>query len=209
MLKVISLLENELKKELPGKIAHDMLMPEGRMVTSFERKTNHASILILIYPDIEDREKIVFIKRPLYDGHHSGQVGFPGGKFELSDKSYKMTALRESKEEIGINTSAVKIIGNLSDLYIAVSNFLVHPYVGYTENTPTFILDKNEVDYIVEFPFNDLIDLEIKMKQDFQTDRNRKIPYFEINKEVVWGATSMILNEFILVLRKINQNYIF
>lgn len=206
MLTVIKSLKAELKKELPGKTAHNMLMPEGRMLSTINNSTCHASILILIYPDINNKEKVILIKRPVYDGHHSGQVGFPGGKLEPSDKSFKMNALRESKEEIGIDPETVKIIGGLSELYIPVSNFLVHPYVGYTHHTPTFKVDKNEVDYIIEFPLIRLIDLRIKIKQEFQIGIKRTIPYFEINNEVVWGATSMILNEFIIILKRASQN---
>lgn len=206
MYKVISSLKNELSSELPGVAAHQMLLPEGRLILDQGIKKVHASILILIYPDNTNQETIVLIKRPTYNGHHSGQVSFPGGKMETTDQSYEWTALRESEEEIGINALSVKTIGTLSDLYIPVSNFLVHPYIGYIEYTPDFTIDKTEVEYLIEYPLEKLIDLEIKTKLDFSVDKKRKIPYFEINSEIVWGATSMILNEFIFVLKKCRPN---
>ncbi len=202
MYKIILLLENELKKKLPGKNAQQMLMPEGRMLSNINENKVNASVLILLYPNIKGEVSTVLIKRPIYNGHHSGQISFPGGKLEPSDKNFEITALRESKEEIGINPDEIRIIGTLTELYIPISNFLVHPYVGYTLNTPYFLIDKSEVEYIIEFPVKILLSLEIKNRKQIIFDKERNIPYFEINKEIVWGATSMILNEFIQLIRK-------
>jgi 8-oxo-dGTP pyrophosphatase MutT (NUDIX family) len=202
MHKVISLIEHALMKELPGINAHDALMPEGRL--SFHNKSDKtdASVLLLIYPDTNNHGSIVFIKRAVYDGHHSGQISFPGGKQEPIDSTLAITALRESHEEIGITPKDIRIIGQLTNLYIPVSNFLVHPFIGYMTQSPNFIIDKKEVDYIIEFPLKDLLNLEIKQMQKEFLDKTRIIPYFSVKNEIIWGATSMILNEFIQIIKQ-------
>ena len=164
MCSIVRSLERELKRELPGITAHQMLMPE-RIVQEQHKKKVDACVLALIYPNSQNQYTIVFIRRPLYNGHHSGQVSFPGGKVEKSDTSFEHTALRETEEEIGVNPTSIKIIGKLSDLYITISNFLVHPYVGYTNSTPKFFLDKNEVEYIIEYPLFELLNLETKLER--------------------------------------------
>jgi 8-oxo-dGTP pyrophosphatase MutT (NUDIX family) len=195
-------LQEKLNTPLPGKKAQQMLSPETR--NAYKSGTNRieAAILILIYQNAIDKDLMtVFIKRPKYNGHHSGQVSFPGGKYEESDISIEQTALRESQEEIGINVDSVNILGKLTNLYIPVSNFMVHPFVGYTKEIPKFVIDKNEVDYMVYSSIDQLINLKIEFtKKEFnQTQYN--IPYFNINGETVWGATAMILNEFIEILK--------
>lgn len=202
MHRVVSLIESALMKELPGIKAHKALMPDGRL--SFHNKTDKtdASVLLLIYPDINKHESIVFIKRSVYNGHHSGQISFPGGKQEPIDSTFEITALRESQEEIGINPKDIRLIGQLTDLYIPVSNFLVHPFIGYMPKIPNFILDKKEVDYIIEFPLKDLLNLKIKQMQKEFMGKTRIIPYFSVKNEIIWGATSMILNEFIQIIKQ-------
>ena len=203
MQSLIKSIEIALKnKDLPGIEAHNQLMPESRVLYNENPNKTNAGVLLLIYPDIKNIFKIVFMKRPRYNGHHSQQISFPGGKEELRDTSIEQTALRESQEEIGIDPTTINIIGELSTIYIPVSNFLVFPFIGYTYSIPDFRIDRSEVDYLIEFPILNLPELKIKQFEKTLNGIPYVIPYFDINGEVIWGATSMILNEFILLLKK-------
>ncbi|MFB6306378.1 MAG: CoA pyrophosphatase, partial [Flavobacteriales bacterium] len=104
-----------------------------------------SAVLLLLFPTENHSLETVFIQRPEYDGVHSGQISFPGGGREIHDKNLKETSLRETREEIGVLDNEVSIIGNLSDLYIPPSNYLVTPFVGYTDKAPNFNPDSNEV----------------------------------------------------------------
>jgi 8-oxo-dGTP pyrophosphatase MutT (NUDIX family) len=188
---------------LPGPEAQLKLSPEARkLFAESEIKTN-AAILILLYKDIAGILSTVFMKRQTYNGPHSAQISFPGGKFEPDDGSLSNTALRESQEEIGIVSDQVEIIGKLTELYIPVSNFLVHPFIGITLTTPEFKIDKSEVDYLITIPIQELINLPVLFTKKEYEQQSFVVPYYNINKEMIWGATAMILCEFIEVLKKI------
>ena len=143
----------------------------------------------------------VLILRTSDHGVHSGQVSFPGGKKEESDRSLEDTALRETEEEIGIKKNDVKVIGHLSELYIPTSGFLVQPFVGYLNKKPLFHPDKNEVQKLIEVPLFLIMDDGIVKETTILKSKTRnqkseiRIPYFDIHGEVVWGATAMILSE--------------
>ena len=163
------------------------------------------SVLILIYTE-NDEFLTVFIKRTEYKGVHSGQVSFPGGRFEPGDLNYEKTALRESQEEIGINISEVEIIGKLSDLYIPPSNFLVSPFIGFISSRPLFKMDKKEVAGIIEVPLNNLLEKSENHGTGYiKTSNNVAIqaPFYEVGGYQIWGATAMITSEFIAVVKKI------
>ena len=139
--------------------------------------------------------------RPDYGGPHSGQVSFPGGKKEEADKDLTATALREANEELGIPSSHVDILGNLTELFIIASNFVVQPVIGYLDFRPEFKLDPREVVEVIETPVSELLRPEIRKERPFEVGRGIEIiaPYFNINGHHVWGATAMMLNEFLTV----------
>ena len=172
-------------------------------IQSFNPK--RGSVLILIYQ--ENNELLtLFIKRTEYKGVHSGQISFPGGKYEPADLIEERTALRETQEEIGINISEVEIIGKLSDLYIPPSNFLVSPFVGFISSKPSFRLNKKEVAGIIEVSLNTLLNKSENYETgNIKTANNASIqaPFYEIGGYQVWGATAMITSEFTEVLKKI------
>jgi 8-oxo-dGTP pyrophosphatase MutT (NUDIX family) len=136
--------------------------------------------------------------RPEYPGVHSGQISLPGGKFEDSDDSLVFTALREAREEIGINPVKVQIIGQLTEMYIPPSNFMVTPIVGYQTSPPRFRADPKEVARIIEVNLVDLLEKRnIRNKNiRLRTGISIKAPVYFIDGNVIWGATAMILSEF-------------
>jgi 8-oxo-dGTP pyrophosphatase MutT (NUDIX family) len=165
-----------------------------------------AGVLILLFP-ANDQLCTVFIKRTEYDGEHSGQISFPGGKFERSDQSLDMTALREAEEEIGIRDSEVEIIGELTPLPIPVSNIEVFPYIGVMDNEPLFKPDPSEVEYIIKAGIKTLLDPGTLSKKEMLLFNDIiTVPYFNIEENHIWGATAMILGEFLEVLRNAGFN---
>ncbi|WP_026970037.1 NUDIX hydrolase [Algoriphagus terrigena] len=203
--QLIGLLERRLKAPLPGKVAHLKMSPQPVDQRRFEpilpANVRNSGVLILLYTDGKSTF-FPLIKRPVYLGFHSGQMAFPGGKMEKTDENVIQTALREAEEEVGIDRHEVRLLGKLTDLYIPTSNFLVSPVVGFLEGIPEFIPDENEVSRIVETDLDFLLSPEIRKQTVLELGENIRLdtPYFEIDGEVVWGATAMILNELIQVL---------
>jgi 8-oxo-dGTP pyrophosphatase MutT (NUDIX family) len=197
-------LSERLKQPLPGARAHDPLraIPVGSVVPRFEHKISPkpGGVLILLY-ERNGKVKFPLIKRPEYTGAHSGQVSLPGGKAEPGESIIE-TALREGEEEIGIRRDSVEVLGVLSDFFVIPSNFLVTPVVGVMHSIPVFRPDEKEVAKILEGSIDDILHSgAIRQKEILAAGKFRMMaPHFEIESEIVWGATAMMLNEFRTVL---------
>ncbi len=137
------------------------------------------------------------IKRTAYPGVHSGQISFPGGKYENSDGNLFHTACRETEEELGISLGRSLAYFELSELYIPPSNFLVHPYMAVVEQDFYFQKETKEVAKILLVSQQELENSPIKTYKE----KKQCIPYFEWGGERVWGATAMILNEIKEILQ--------
>ena len=210
MLNLSNLVDDlryRLLQDLPGARAHEPLRatPVGTLLPKFEHKVppRPGSVLILLYPD---SNRIVFplIKRPDYLGAHSGQISLPGGKAEPGETVIE-TALREAQEEIGVDMRKVEVIGRLSDFFVIPSNFMVTPVVGVASGKPELVPDAVEVVQILHGDITSIIpDHSIRTKEILAAGRYRMMaPHFEIEGEIVWGATAMMLNEFRWVLRDV------
>ncbi|WP_339879330.1 CoA pyrophosphatase [uncultured Algoriphagus sp.] len=203
--EVLSLLEKGMKHPLPGKEAQLSMSPNPQDLRRFDTKLplNHrkSAVLILFYPN-EDKAFFPLIKRPVYPGVHSGQIALPGGKMEEEDQDVIDTALREAWEEVGVLPQQVKLIGKMSDLFIPASNFLVSPILGYSEEMPDFVPEEKEVARIIETAVSTLYEPTIRKKKILEFSNNFRLdtPYFEVDKEMVWGATAMILSELLQIL---------
>lgn len=203
--RIKELLQQAFTKELPGKDAHVKMAPQPldlrRFTTTFSEPPKKSGVLLLFY---QDHGSVYFplIKRPHYPGVHSGQVGFPGSKMEPSDPDILFTALREAEEEIGINASKVEVLGQLSDLYIPTSNFLVSPVIGFVLEKPSFIPEQREVARIIATEVISLFHPEVRKQTQLAVGGGMYLdtPYFAVEEEIVWGATAMILSELIQVL---------
>ena len=165
-----------------------------------------SGVLILLYP-YRDDIGFVLMRRPDYTGVHSGQISLPGGKFEEEqDRDLIATAMREAKEEVGIKPSAVNIIGTLTPLYIPPSNYLVTSVVGWTEQRPEFIADPREVEEIIEMSLTDFLnDLNVRTRRiKLFMGLSANFPCYYIDRNVIWGATAMILSEFRVLLKEVS-----
>lgn len=141
---------------------------------------------------------LILIERPLTMRKHAGQIAFPGGKKEEGDKDLIETALRESYEEIGINPEKINSIGNLSVVYIPVSNYLVYSFVFTHSEKPVLHLNPDEVSQIIEIKLSELLKPESKSVSDIELQNGiiiKNAPCFKIQNKIIWGATSLMLNE--------------
>ncbi len=198
-------LEERLKKPLPGATAHQLMgvSSKGNARPSFDHSLppRPSSVLILFY---EQDGQIFFplIKRPEYVGTHSGQVSLPGGKTEPGE-NYMDTAIRETFEEIGVK-DGIRIIGRLSDFHVAPSNFLIAPVIGVMDTTPLYVPDPFEVARVIVGSLTELLE-EGAVHQTVITIANTyklNAACFEIDGEIVWGATAMMLSELREILRQ-------
>ncbi len=200
-------LAEQLKQPLPGSLAHGPLraLPVGSIKPKFEHNLppRPGSVLILLYQD-GDQIRFPLTIRPDYTGTHGGQISFPGGKAEAGEDDIE-TALREGEEEIGINRKDINVIGRLSQFFVIPSNFMVTPVVAFAERKPTFEADPVEVFRIIEGNLDDLVREDAIRTKEIMAAKLYPMmaPHFEIEGEVVWGATAMMLNEFRLVLKSL------
>lgn len=198
--------EEGMKAGLPGARAHEPMRakPLGPVIPKFEHKTppRSGSVLLLLCPE-SGVIRFPLIKRPEYQGMHSGQISLPGGKAEPGELPVQ-TALREAYEEIGVQPEFVRVLGTLSQFYVIPSNILVTPVVGVSANEPVYCPDASEVVRIIQGNLFDLLaDDAVREKEIEVAGRYRmRAPHFEIEGEVVWGATAMMLNEFRVMLRE-------
>ena len=197
-----------IEVELPASEAHYKMAPLGRILelnaTQIEKKNpKNAAVLMLFYPK-NARTHLVLIVRNSYEGVHSAQIAFPGGKYETEDVTFENTALRETHEEIGIHPENIQIIMPFTQIYIPPSNFMVYPFLGICKEELTFLPDVDEVAKIIELPLSVFLDDEIIINTTMTTSyaKNISIPAFKIEEHIVWGATAMMLSELKEVFKK-------
>ncbi len=159
--------------------------------------------VVLMFYEKKGRTHLFLIKRQDHLQYHPGQISFPGGRCEQGE-TFLETALRETEEEAGIEPSMLTVLGRLKPVYIPVSDFCVHPFVMWHDSNPTFRLDEGEVAAMIEVPADTLLnDCTIGTEKRMRGNEAVIIPYFEIEKHRIWGATAMIMSEMLERLRKI------
>jgi 8-oxo-dGTP pyrophosphatase MutT (NUDIX family) len=166
--------------------------------TGFESSMNPINAAVGIHLFFENEPTLILIERPMTMRKHAGQVAFPGGKQDEEDNNLIDTALRESKEEIGISSSHIIEGGSLTTLYIPVSNFLVHSFVFLHSEKPVLYPNIDEVNQILELKISEILDPQAKSFHDIQLENGIKLkntPCFKIQEKIIWGATSILLNE--------------
>jgi 8-oxo-dGTP pyrophosphatase MutT (NUDIX family) len=166
-----------------------------------------AAVLVLIAPDQVGDARVTLIERTSYDGHHSGEIAFPGGAAEPGDADLVSTALREAGEEIGLDPAAVglRLVGELEPFWIPVSNFRVTPIVAFADHLPAWQPDPREVARVIDAPLASFLpDAPITtIERDVREWRIRYGAYTlaEIAEgPAVWGATARILGQLGAVL---------
>ncbi len=177
----------------------------GKPISWPDRPADHrnAAVLFLLYPAVPERSELnlVFIQRPEYDGAHGGQISLPGGRQEPNE-TLAQTATRETHEEVGVHPDEVTLIGQLGEFYVPASNHNVHPFVGYAPKRPEFVPCEQEVADIIEAPLKTLLDPAARQSEVRNLMRwgDTEVPYFSVNHHKIWGATAIMLKEFLAVL---------
>ncbi len=207
-LHQINLLEEALQAGLPGQSAQLLMAPAHRdeLIRSSRGMENarQSAVLILLFPGENQALSTAFIKRMEYEGVHSGQVAFPGGKYEEEDKDLIATALREANEEAGIRPDTVRVFGTLSDLFVPPSNFIISPVLACSLNKPVFTPDRTEVAEIFTLPLSHFTGKSNIVERDFHPRSGNpvRVPGYQAGDYFIWGATAMILSELIAVAVK-------
>ena len=202
-LSYISLLSSKIDQiSKPGLKAQLKMAPALRFASDktfleVPENAKKAAVMMLLYPNKNNEWMFCLIQRTTYDGKHSGQISFPGGKKEEQDNDFWTTALRETEEEIGIRRSSVTLLTSLTPTYIPPSNFHVYPFLAYTSSIPKFSPELGEVEAVIEVKLKELL-LKDAIKEGPMTTsymKNTNVPMFIFNNNKVWGATAMILSE--------------
>jgi len=206
MNEFAEILGSSLQKPLPGTDVQMEMAPPDRRFRNFPKlpgpSTRVAAVLILLYQK-NGTVFTAFIQRTEYEGVHSGQISFPGGMKEAADKDPIDTALRETNEEVGVDKSSISVLGTLTPLFIPVSDRLVTPVVGWTDIKPEFRLQTDEVVCIIEGELKKFLDPAIvRLKRLEVRGEMRQVRYFDYRDCIIWGATAMILNELLTIIKR-------
>jgi 8-oxo-dGTP pyrophosphatase MutT (NUDIX family) len=197
----INNIKNAWDQQLPGEEIQYRLAPKSRLPKEALLKKNDdfrvSCVLILLYPSGTGEIKTMLIKRPPGTGVHGGQIALPGGKSEEKDASLWHTSIRETEEEVGVDEKHIIEIGALTSLFIPVSKFMVYPFVGYTQSKPNFVANPVEVHQLIPTNINDLLKMPVSEKFVETSYGKINAPYYKLGEHEIWGATAMILSEFI------------
>lgn len=203
---LVKRLEVALSRPLPGLQAQLRMAPNPRVgwdPLKLPDGTRDGAALVLIYPH-DDAFFLPLTVRGSQLRNHTGQVSLPGGRVDEGE-TIEAAALREAEEEIGVGREAVRILGRLTPLHIPVSNYLLHPVVGFVDARPVFNRAEWEVARIIEPTLAQLRD-PATIKREFRTRTTGgqsieiDVPFYDIDREKVWGATAMVLAEFCAIL---------
>jgi len=196
-------LERALREARPGLSAQLRMAPAPRpghrVYTEVEDSCLKAGVLILLYPKDEEIF-LVLIRRTGLMINHRDQIGWPGGQIEAGE-DFVATALREAREELGIDPAGLRVLGNLTPLFIPPSNFCAYPVVALASATPVFRPDPVEVAEVIEVPLRYLADPGAAQRETWLAgERSLEIPFYAFGRHKIWGATAMILSEFLDIL---------
>ena len=193
----------KLADTLPGVDAQMRFAPApprvGWKAGHFPENARTAAALLLLYPG-DAGPAVPLTVRASGLARHAGQISLPGGASDPGE-ALADTALREASEEIGIDPARVRILGELTPVHVLVSGFTLHPVVGVTDHRPEFIAAAGEVEEVLEVSLDHLRDASrIRRGTRVREGIAVEYPYFDLLGHQVWGATAMVLGEFICLI---------
>lgn len=197
-------LRTRLAGTLPGVEAQLRFAPNpvrtGWVAGQFPADARVAAALLLLYPAENGGAAVPLTVRASSLARHAGQISLPGGAADEGE-TLAETALREASEEIGVDPATVRVLGELTPVHVIVSGFTLHPIVGVTDTRPAFQAAPGEVDEILEVSLDDLRDASrIHVSTRIREGVAVEYPYFDLLGHQVWGATAMVLGEFICLV---------
>ncbi len=204
--RFFSNLKEILNKPLPGLTAQLNMVtdprPGNQVYTEVQDSCKRAGVLVLLY--LKDRRVFVVLTRrtDLVERHQS-QISFPGGRQDEGE-SLEQTSLRETKEELGIQSAAIQILGKLTPLYIPPTNYCIYPVVAQMKGSPQFKPSPYEVAEVLEIPLDHLLDPQTLRREIWTLHGTQvEVPFFSFNDHKIWGATAMVLAEFVEITKNI------
>jgi len=205
---IINLIKLKLTESLPGNAAFSLLAPQynssHNILKAKPNTTTRNSAVLLLLNIKKESLHITFTLRSNDLMTHGGQISFPGGKIDKGE-SIEEAALRETFEEIGIKPHSIEILGSLTPLYVLPSNSLIHPVVGFSKQYLDFIINLDEVQEVFTIPIDYFSFDSIKIRQFFIGAEEVDVPYWTVHHSVpLWGATAMILAEFLTIYHQLN-----
>lgn len=197
-------LEEKLHKPLPGLNAQLNMVPdprpENKVYTEVQDFCKRAGVLVLLYLK-GTRVFVVLTRRTELVEHHQAQISFPGGRQEEGE-NLEQTALRETCEELGIQVSAFQVLGPLTPLYIPPTNYCIYPVVAKMTEPHQFKPSPYEVAEVLEIPLDYLCDQKTVRRETWTLHgMNVEVPFYFFEGHKIWGATAMVLAEFVEILK--------
>jgi 8-oxo-dGTP pyrophosphatase MutT (NUDIX family) len=184
-----------LVRDLEGRLVRSMEPPEGTTARP-------GAVLILLYPDGADLRLPLTVRSDRLPNHR-GEVSLPGGATDPQDNSPAATALRECWEEVGVAPGSVDVWGTLAPIYIPPSNFRITPVVGHSARPPKLKPNDDEVSAVLTVTLRELLDpARVVVERWTLRGADVQVPFFAISGHKVWGATALILSEFVARLRR-------
>lgn len=206
---VVDQIKTEISKGLPGESAHATMSPIDRKKINWDAEASiRESAVAIVLFEKNDIPHCLLIQRTEYEGKHSGQMSFPGGKRDPEDIDLEETARRECYEEIGIPVEKGKLLGELTSVFIPVSSFIVRPFLFFHDEIVELVPNEREVAEIVSFKLFDLTEENVISTMEIPLTNGtylKEVPYFDLEGKKVWGATALILNEMRELLLRFYQ----
>ncbi|MCX7737270.1 MAG: CoA pyrophosphatase [Candidatus Kapabacteria bacterium] len=206
-INIIDFIKAKLNSELPGREAQIKMAPSinGQLIRGFDAPKNakQSSVLLLLYPSKDESDlNILFTLRSNNLNSHSGQISFPGGRKEKNETLVE-TALRETREEIGISTDDIQILGKLSTLYVPPSNAIIYPFVGFLPYPPETKPNQSEVFEVFSVSLKYFLENKFEKQVWNYNGHLMDVPLWNVhNSTPLWGATAMILMEFLTLFER-------
>lgn len=199
-----SMIKEKLNTPMPGLNAQLNMVPDPRpgnkVYTEVQNSCKRAGVLVLLYLK-GTRVFIVLTRRTELVDRHQAQISFPGGRQEEGE-NLEQTALRETSEELGIQVSAFQVLGQLTPLYIPPTNYCIYPVVARMTEPPQFKPSPYEVAEVLEIPLDYLCDPKTVRRETWTLHgMNVEVPFYFFEGHKIWGATAMVLAEFVEILK--------
>ena len=202
--KKASLIKKAIHSLKPGLKSQLIMMIEPRpghkTYEEMKNKCKKAGVMVLFFPR-KNKLYLILTRRTKMVQYHPNQISFPGGQCEPNESPLE-AGLRETYEELGISPEKIKILGELTPLYIPSSNYCIYPSVGVMDKAPIYNLRVKEVSEVMEIPLTYLLDRKNITKETWNIkNRQINVPFYLYEKHKIWGATAMVLAELLDIIR--------